>query len=104
MGGGGTVKRNQEMGEGGGVGGGGRGLDGGLGVTPMECHSTFKWWEADNQSNAAPGFKGSCASTLSAAINNAIQYLITVNRHNNVTQALKKKEKRKKSTDESSGN
>ena len=96
VGDGGTVKRNQEIEEGGGGrggGGGGRGLDGGLGVTLMECHSTFEWWEADNQSDAAPEFKGSRASTLSAAINNAIQYLITANCRNNVTQALKKKKK-----------
>lgn len=70
------VKRNQRMEEG---GGGGRGLVGGLGVTLMEYHSTFKWWEADNQSDVAPEFKSSHASTLSSAINNAIQYLITEN-------------------------
>lgn len=73
------VKRNQRLEEGGGEAR--WGLVGGLGVTLMECHSTFEWWEADNQSNVAPKFKSSQASTLSSHnnANNATQNLITVN-------------------------
>lgn len=93
------VKRNQRMEEGGGWGGG-RGLVGGLGVTLMEYHSTFEWWEADNQSDVAPEFISSQASTLSCAINNAIQYLITVNRSQQCYTGIKKT-KNIKSTDES---
>lgn len=31
---------------------------GGLGVTLMEYHSTFEWWEADNQRDVAAEFRG----------------------------------------------
>lgn len=55
-----------------------RGLVGGFGVTLMEYHSTFKWREADNQSDVAAEFTSSQASTLSAAVINVIQHLNTV--------------------------
>lgn len=71
-------------------GGGGRVLVGWLGVMLMECHFTFKWWEAGNQSNVAQEFRSSEASTLSSTINNAIQYLITVNRSQQCDTGIKK--------------
>lgn len=79
------VKRNQRMEE------GGRGLVGGLGVTLMEYHSTFECRETDNQSDVAPEFKSLQASTLSCAIINAIQYLITVKRSQQCYAGIKKK-------------
>lgn len=102
------VKRNQRTVEGGKGWGGGKGLGGGLGVTLMECHSTFEWWEADNQSDVAPEFTSSQASTLSSAINNAMQHLITVY-HSQRCHTREKRLKKKltynvTSTYESSGN
>lgn len=46
----GTVEKNQRLEE----GAGGRGLVGGLGVMNVEYHSTFEWWDVDNQSDVAP--------------------------------------------------
>lgn len=79
VGGGGTGKLGGE--------GGSRGLVGGLGVTLMEHHFTFKWWEADNQSDVAAKFKISQVSTLSSNINNTIQHLTA---DNNVLQSVTK--------------
>lgn len=96
-----VVRVHQRM-EGGGGGGGERGLTVRLEVMLMKWHSTFKWLEADNQSDVAPEFRSSQASTLSPAINNTVPHLITVNRSRPCCTGRRRK--KIKSAEERGGN
>lgn len=65
----------------------------GGGFMVMEHHSSFKWREADYQSDVAAEFQSSQASTLSSVLNNVIQHLISVKPRPTTVQGHEPKKK-----------